>query len=64
MFDKTFFLVLKSNLKCAVCEVKHCPVKYYPERQLKQRVDGSRYIIQCEKDQKKYVEDSLKRPLP
>lgn len=60
MFDKTFFRVLKSNLKCAVCEVKHCPVKYYPERQIKHHYEGSRYIIRCEKDE----EERRNRPLP
>ena len=54
MFDKTFFRVVKSNLKCAVCEVKHCPVKYFPDRQVKHHYGGSRYITRCEKDQKEY----------
>ena len=64
MAKLTFFRVLKSNLKCAVCKKKDCPVRYYPERKKIQYCDGTRYVTGCEKDRQKYIEESLKRPLP
>ena len=64
MAKLTFFRVLKSNLKCAVCKKKDCPVRYYPERKKIQYCDGTRYVTVCEKDRQKYIEESWKRPLP
>lgn len=64
MAKLTFFRILKSNLKCAVCKKKDCPVRYYPERKKIQYCDGTRYVTGCEKDRQKYIEESLKRPLP
>lgn len=60
----TFLRVLWSNLKCAVCKKKDCPVRYYPERRKIQYCDGTRYVTGCEKDRQKHIEKSLKRPLP
>lgn len=60
----TFWTVLKSNLKCAVCKNKNCTVRYYPERKRYQWCDGKKYYITCEKDKEDYIEKSLKRPLP
>lgn len=60
----TFLRVLGSNLKCAVCKKKDCPVRYYPERRKIQYCDGTRYVTGCEKDRQKHIEKSLKRPLP
>ena len=60
----TFLRVLGSNLKCAVCKKKDCPVRYYPERRKIQYCDGTRYVTDCEKDRQKHIEKSLKRPLP
>ena len=60
----TFLKVLKSNLKCARCKNKECPVRYYPERRKIQYYDGTRYVTDCEKDRQKHIEKSLKRPLP
>ncbi len=59
----TFFSVLKSNLKCAVCQKENCPVRYMPERKTTQFYNGSRYVVRCEKDQKTN-EAILKRRLP
>lgn len=64
MAKLTFLRVLKSNLKCAVCKNKDCPVRYYPERKKIQYSDSTRYVIGCEKDRQDYIEKSLKRPLP
>lgn len=60
----TFFQVLKSNLKCALCKKKKCPVRYYPERKKTQYYNAERYITRCEKDEKSHVEKTEKRPLP
>ena len=60
----TFWKVLKSNIKCAVCKNKDCPVRYYPERRKIQWCEGTRYITGCEKDREAYIKKSLKRPLP
>lgn len=64
MAKTTFFKVLKSNLKCAVCEEKDCPVRYYPEREMIQHIGGRQHSISCKKDRVDYIEKSLKRPLP
>ena len=48
----TFFSVLKSNLKCAFCKNKNCPVRYMPQRKRTQYYDGTRYVTRCEKDRK------------
>ena len=60
----TFLRVLKSNLKCAICKDKKCPVRYYPRRKIVQTYHGTRYVTGCKKDSKNYIKKSLKRPLP
>lgn len=57
----TFFSVLKSNLKCAFCKRKKCPVRYMPEREKTQIHYGVRYVIKCEKDLKEREKAILKR---
>ena len=57
----TFLRVLKSNLKCAVCKKKECPVRYYPERK---NIVGRTYVAACEKDRQEFIDNTLKRPLP
>ena len=53
MAKLTFFSVLKSNLKCALCKNEDCPVRYMPERRMTQYDNGNRYITPvCEKDKK------------
>ena len=67
MAQVTFFTVLKSNLKCAVCKNNKCPVRYYPERKIRHIYSGTCYQVECEKDAKKREEEffkKLKRPLP
>lgn len=60
----TFFSVLKSNLKCAFCKNKNCPVRYMPQRKRTQYYDGTRYVTSCEKDRKAREDAILKRRLP
>lgn len=60
----SFFGTLKSNLKCAICKNKNCPVRFYPGRKLKQYYSGHLYITMCEKDDKANIKKSLKRKLP
>ena len=62
MAKLTFFSVLKSNLKCAVCKNKDCPVRYYPERKKSQFSGGSKFVTRCEKDKKAH-EDRIMREL-
>lgn len=57
----TFFAVLKSNLKCAVCKNKDCPVRYYPERKKSQFSGGSKFFTRCEKDKKAHEDQIGKR---
>lgn len=64
MAKLTFFSVLKSNLKCAFCKTKDCPVRYMPERKGYHYYDGTRYVTSCEKDKKAREEAILKKPLP
>lgn len=58
MAQISFFRILKSNVKCALCKNKNCPVRFFPERKQYQYYDGTRYVIECEKD-KKAREDSI-----
>ena len=51
MPNVTFWEVLKSNIKCAVCRKKDCPVRFMPERK-KRAVKDSMWQITCEKDRK------------
>ena len=60
----TFFSVLKSNLKCAFCDEKHCHVRYFPKREKTQYYDGRKYVTRCKNDQEDYINNSLKRRLP
>ena len=64
MAKLTFLRVLKSNLKCAFCKNKDCPVRYYPERKKSQHFNGNRIVTVCKKDQQTHIDKSLKRPLP
>ena len=64
MAKLTFFSVLKSNLKCAFCKVKNCPVRYMPQRKKVQYYDGTRYVIGCKKDIEAREKAILKKPLP
>ena len=61
MASLTFFSVLKSNLKCAVCKKKKCPVRYMPNRKHIEVHSGTAYAITCEKDQKKREDDFFKK---
>ncbi len=53
MTKLSFFSVLKSNLKCAFCKKENCTVKYLPERKRIQYYNGSKFVIECEKDKEK-----------
>ena len=53
MANLTFFYVLKSNIKCAMCKKKNCYVRYHPERRDVRFYDGTVYITRCEKEQSK-----------
>lgn len=53
MENLSFFSVLRSNLKCAVCKDKKCPVRYMPQRRKVQLYDGHRFITSCKKDEEK-----------
>ena len=62
----TFLKVLKSNIKCAICKKRKCPVRYFPERKSVQVYDGHRFVTTCEKDDKKYhkdMEQMLNKPM-
>ena len=58
MAELTFFSVLKSNLKCALCKNTKCPVRYMPQRKQTHFYDGTQYVTRCEKDKKAY-EDAI-----
>lgn len=60
----TFWNVLKSNLKCAFCKVKCCPVKYMPNRNYTQWAGGSRWVTRCEKDKEAELKRIIKQKLP
>ena len=60
----TFFAVLKSNLKCAFCGNKDCPVRYMPQRKKVQFSHGTKYVTKCEKDRKSREGAMLKDRLP
>lgn len=64
MAQISFFRVLKSNVKCAFCKKKDCTVSFFPERKKYQYYDGTRYVIECEKDRKAREDSILKRNLP
>ncbi len=51
----TFLRILRSNLKCAICQKKNCSVRYYPERRKIQYYGGTRYVTVCEKDRQKHI---------
>ena len=56
----TFFSALKSNVKCAFCKKKDCPVRYMPGRIEIQTYVGYHRITKCEKDQKAHEDAILK----
>lgn len=64
MARRTFFSVLKSNIKCALCKNKNCRVRYYPDRRDVQYLEGSRFVTSCEKDMEKRFKSIGKRKLP
>ena len=53
MANLTFFSVLKSNIKCALCGKRNCRVKYHPDRKREYYFDGTRYVDRCPKDRDK-----------
>ena len=61
MAELNFFSVLKSNLKCAFCKNKYCPVRYMPQRRIVYYCDGTRYVTKCEKDRKAHEEKIFKK---
>ena len=62
MAKTTFLSVSKNNTKCALCEYnKHCPIRYSSNGQT--YYIGAR-AVRCEKDQRDYIANSLKRRLP
>lgn len=60
----TFFRVLKTNVKCAFCKNKYCPVRFLPERKKYKYYDGKRFVTECEKDIKARENAILKKKLP
>lgn len=60
MAKLTFFRVLKSNLKCAVCKKKDCLVRYYPERKKIRYYNGTPYVTDCEKARQKHDRNIFK----
>lgn len=50
----TFLQVLESNIKCAMCENKECPVRYYPERK-KFNIVMEHVILSCVKKIEKII---------
>lgn len=52
MTKLTFFSVLKSNLKCALCKEHNCSIRYMPQRKKFYYHDGTRYVTKCKKDEK------------
>lgn len=61
MSNVTFFSVLRNNLQCAFCNVKHCQVKYYPDREKFYYIGGNRYRITCEKERDAQIKSILKK---
>ena len=57
----SFFRVITSNIKCALCRNKKCNVRYLPERKKYTYASGTRYVFMCEKDLKK---GKINRNLP
>lgn len=53
MAELRFWRVLLSNIQCAFCSHKKCPVRYYPERKRNHYYDGVRYTEKCQKDLEK-----------
>lgn len=64
MAKLTFFSVIKSNLKCAFCKNKDCPVRYMPQRKKYYYYDGTRYVTRCKKDEEAREKAILKARLP
>lgn len=57
----TFFSVLKSNLKCAICKNKDCPVRYLPNTKRIYFYTGTKYVEECSKDKEKRLKQIGKR---
>ena len=64
MGGRTFWSVLGSNLKCAVCQNKKCRLRYFPGRKKVYLYDGYKYTDRCQKDVEKSYKKALKRKLP
>ena len=60
----TFIGVLTDNVKCAVCRVKDCPVKYYPGRKVTLWHESEKMTIGCAKDTAKKLSKMQKTKLP
>ena len=63
MAKLTFFSVLKSNLKCAFCKLKNCPIRYMPENKKNDYDNGTRYVTSCKKDTNAREASIRKKPL-
>ena len=50
MSRNTFFSIIISNIKCACCRYKECPVRYYANKRYEQFCGGSRFVEECTKD--------------
>ena len=57
MAELTFWRVLKSNLKCAFCKERKCPVRFFPERKLRVYFGGSYWVTKCKYDEAKEGEE-------
>ncbi len=64
MANYKFIEVLADNVKCAVCRVKDCPVKYYPGRKVRLWHEGEKMTIGCAKDIAKKLDKMSKTKLP
>lgn len=61
MSELSFFSVLKNNLQCAFCNVKHCRVKYLPERKKYLYSGGTRYVLECKKEKEKEIKAIIRK---
>jgi hypothetical protein len=64
MAKYTFIGVLADNVKCAVCRVKDCPVKYYPGRKVTLWHESEKMTIGCAKNAAKKLSKMQKNKLP
>ncbi len=64
MCKMSFFSVLRSNIKCAICRNKNCKLRFTPNRREVQIYGGRRYVDTCPKDRDKQWKEMLERKLP